>query len=257
MKKFVLILTLISCLCPHTTHFANAKNSFYAKIESGEVYFYSAPLSNSEVFEIPKSYFVCINADANDFWQATYKNQTGYVKKEQVSLMNGNPQNPYATSTFKVFVNFSLYEAPNQTSSIKTNVNPNQSLTYYGKRTGQALSSVNNVWYYCSLYENGHEVFGYIYSGVVDQLSTIATNYETFTRVEESNLSQNQSNNYSSLSTKTKIMLVVAISVPSAMILYFLIKPSRLNSSHKRKRSKVLQRKSRHSDYYEFDEHDL
>lgn len=258
MKKFVLSLFLIISSFAETHSTALAASSFYAKIESSGTYFYASTSTTSQLFEIPKSYFVCITGDANDFWQATYKNQKGYVKKEQASLMNGNPQNPYANSTFKIFVPFALYQDANQSSTPLQQINTNQTLVYYGTKSGQALSSTNNIWYYCSTYENGQEVFGYIFSGVVDQLTTISTNYETFPRVEETSFSQNQTNDYSSLSTKTKIMLVVAISVPSAMILYFLIKPSHLTkTANKRKQTKPLQRKQRHNDYYEFDENDL
>lgn len=258
MKKFILFVFLISCLFQHQNHSAKAETSFYAKIENSGVYFYSSPTQQGQLFEIPKSYFVFINSDANDFWNATYKNQKGFVKKEQVSLMNGHPQNPYANSSFKVFVTFPLYDQPNQNSQSKISITPNQTLTYYGTKIGQSLSSTNSVWYYCSTFANNQEIFGYVFSGVVDQAPQIHINYETFAKVEDETFSNSQSNEYSSLSTKTKIMLVVAISVPSAMIFYFLIKPSRIaKSASKQKKTRVYRRKPQHSDYYEFDENDL
>ena len=95
------------------------------------------------------------------------------------------------------------------------------------------------------------------FTNLTDYLSKIDINNEVFDTVSDDVL-DNTTTEFHSLSTGTKIMLIVAISLPSVLILYFLIKPSKIMQITKtRKQVKKESRKIRHGDYFEFDESEL
>lgn len=256
MKKiitiFIFILTFISAFNIKKT---NAEVNFYAKIESNDVYFYSQS-DKSPLFELPYSYFVKVEKTEESFYKCSYNGLEGYVKKNEVVLMNGTPSTPYVDSYFKVFVTNYLYEDPTQTSTIKNSLSTSDKLKYFGKIKGQQISSTSNLWYYCSLEKDGQIFWGYVFSGISDYLMPIQTNNESFEKVDESALSSPAYSQVTTLSTRTKILLIVSIALPSAIILYFLIKPSRIQITRSKKQIKS-QKKVRHGDYYEFDENDL
>ncbi|MBR1890123.1 MAG: hypothetical protein IJ817_00370 [Clostridia bacterium] len=255
MKKIFLSLLIAASLAsPAKTAFAITEH--YAKVENNNVYFYSSPSDNSALFELPYSYFVLTGDKIGSFYKASYKDLSGYVKVGQIKLMDGTPRQPYAQATFKMFVSNFLYASPTNSSSVTASVETTDILTYYGIREGEQLNSSTNVWYYASLTKNGQTYYGYAFSGITDYLTSIPTNTENFNEITDASNEQPQT--IRSLSTKTKIMLIVAISVPSAFILYFLIRPTKLlqvgvsKAQIKKKRKKV-----QHGDYFEYNENDL
>ena len=259
MKKVSIILSffiLISTFYFSNFADANEENHYYAKISNSATFLCSTPSENSALFEIPKSYFIEVNGSVDDYFKATYNQISGYVKKDKVCLMNGIPQTPFATATFKLFVPHNLYSAPNNNSTVLSAVNSSTTLNFYGTISGQQLNSSTNIWYYCSFQNADKTLYGYVFSGIADYLTQIPTNNEVFETINEDAMTNStQTSEFSSLSTGTKIMLIVAISVPSAFILYFLVKPSRIlnNKAGLKKKSKI----SRHGDYFEFDEKEL
>lgn len=260
MKKFMIIFLYFLILCGNiniSTANAENENQYYAKIQGTNVFLCSLPNESSAIFEIPYSYFVKVDKTVDDYYKVTYKDIEGYVKKDRVKLMKGTPQSPYANATFKIFVQHNLYESATQNSANILNVDTSSTITYYGTKIGQQVTSSNNIWYYSSLQSNGKTYYGYIFSGITDYLTNININNESFEVVSDTVLSSGISE-FSSLSTNTKIMLIVSISVPSLLILYFLIKPSKIMQiSKSRKQSKKESRKIRHGDYFEFDENEL
>lgn len=237
---------------------AENKQEYYAKVQSTGVNLCTTPSESSAIFEIPYSYFVKVEYIVDDYYKVIYKDVEGYVKRDKVKLMNGTPQTPYANATFKLFVPYSIYQSPTQ-SSTKTleQLDTTTTIEYYGTINGQQVMSDNNVWYYSSATVNGQKFYGYIFSGVTDYLSTISVNTESFEIVSDSILNS-PTTEFNELSIGTKIMLIVSISVPSVLILYFLIKPSKIMQITKsRKQVKKESKKIRHGDYFEFDESEL
>lgn len=256
MKKlFVVLIFIFTFISAFYTQKAYAEINFYAKIQSNNVYFYSNS-SKNPLFEIPCSYFVKVEKSENDFYKCFYNGIDGYVKKNEVVLMNGTPTTPYVNSNFKIFVSNNLYSSPDQSSTIENSLSTFETLKYYGKIEGQQISSTSNIWYYCSTQKNGQTFFGYVFSGITDYLSPIKTNTESFEIIDENNLSETPYAQVATLSTKTKILLIVSIALPSAIILYFLIKPNHIHITKSKKQIKS-QKKKRYGDYYEFDESDL
>ncbi len=260
MKKIViLIFTIFTILnlLPTANAYADSENVYYAKIQSTGVQFYSLPSENTALFELPYSYFVKVEYIVDDYYKVTYQDLEGYVKKSEVTLMSGQPTNPYASATFSLYVATSLYASPSTSASATATLDTTSTLTYYGTKIGEQVQDVNS-WYYAGVTIDGQTYHGYVFSAIVALLSTISTNTETFEIVDESVLIDSSSTKFSGLSTGTQIMLIIAISIPSLLILYFLIKPSKIVQVTKSK-SKVKKEKHRvqHGDYFEFDESEL
>lgn len=240
------------------TAYAENKTTYFAKVQSTGVQLCESPSESTSIFEIPYSYFVEVESIVDDYFKVTYKDISGYVKKDKVKLMNGIPQTPFAQANFKLFVPFSLYASPTKTSKKTLELDDSvEQITYYGTKSGQQVTSNNNTWYYSSVQMNGQTYHGYIFSGVTDYLSKINVNNETFDVLDEGILDAS-STEFTSLSIGTKIMLIVSISIPSILILYFLIKPSKIMQVTKnRKQVKKDNKKVHHGDYFEFDESEL
>lgn len=252
MKKFLYALSalIFFVFSPHQITFAENK-TLYAKVEKTQVFFLSTPNENSPLFELPYSYFVKVKNSVDDFFECEYLGKSGYVKKSDVTLMSGTPQQPFAQASFKIFVSNYLFSNPYETSPVVTELSANETLVYYGRRSGQPLSSNTNVWYYSSITKNGQNFFGYVFEGLTDYLSPIETNTEKFPLYSEEISPPTE---FAGLSKATKIMLIISISLPSALILYFLIKPGRITQTQKRRKRKT---RSHHGDYFEFDESQL
>ena len=260
MKKINLILLIFVFLfsfSAETPTSADNEKVFYAKITSSNTFLCSTPSENSQIFELPYSYFVKIDYVVDDYFKVNYDGVEGYVKKDKVSLMNGTPSAPYANASFKLFVPYAIYQSPNTNSTKLADVDTTATLKYFGTKSGQQLNSTSNKWYYCQYQNNDQQINGYIFSGVTDYLTSISTNNETFEIISEDTLSATESSEFQALSTGTKIILIIAISLPSVLILYFLIKPSRILQNQKKRKSKTQTKTIRHGDYFEFDESEL
>jgi len=258
MKKIAVFFLLCFCTSLINVKPCQAEQaSYFAKVQNNGVYLCSSPSENASLFEIPYSYFVKVSTAVDDYYKVSYNGVDGYVKKDKVSLMNGVPKNPYAKATFKVFVPYYLYQNPSQNSSVVA-VDTNTTFTYFGTKSGQQVSSASTTWFYASASIDGVTHFGYVYSGVTDYLTTITLNTESFKVISDKDLSSSPNSELTRLSTGTKIMLIIAIGIPSILILYFLIKPTKIIQITKsRKQVKKERKRIRHGDYFEFDESDI
>ena len=230
MKKFFFIFMsiFIFFLCPFQKNVRADSSNFYAKVTATGVQLCSSPSETSALFVLPYSYFVKVDYIVDDYYKVIYKDVEGYVRRDRVTLMNGVPQVPFFDANYEIFVPFGLYQSPSQTSSVITTLtNTDDKITYYGELAGQQVTSDNNIWYYSQVTISDEEQFGYVFSGVTDLLTQPVINNETFDIVSDDFL-ETPSSEFKNLSTGTKIMLIVAISVPSLLILYFLIKPSKI-----------------------------
>lgn len=236
---------------------AENEKPFYAKIQTSGVNFCSSPSEASALFEIPVSYFVEVESVVDDYYKARYDDLWGFVKKEKVSLMDGIPQSPFAAASFRAFVPYYLHQSTSQNSSSLANITPEMTLKFYGSKFGEQVTSTSNLWHYVSVSQGEQTVFGYIFSSLVDPQPKPAQNTETFNVVGEDVLST-PTTEFTSLSVGTKVILIVAIGVPSLLILYFLIKPTKIMQlSKSKKRATKTHRSQRKADYFEFDENEL
>ncbi len=258
MKKIIIYLCIFYCVFASAqVGTANASNeTYYAKIESTGIYLCSAKSESTALFELPYSYFVQVEASEGDFYRVRYKNTAGFVKKDKLKLCTGTPSQPFAQRSFNLIVQNYLYESPNNSSSRIATVTEADPLSFYGTILGQKLGNQTSTWIFCELQTSAGRKCGYVFSGITDFEYDLPVNQETLQLANVNSLSS--SSEFKQLSTGTKIILIVAISIPSVMILYFLIKPSKiLELSQNRKRAKKEHRKIHHGDYFEFDEADL
>ena len=238
---------------------AAQKQTFYAKVEKEESYFYSDPIDqdSSKMFVLPASYFVYLTDQAGDeFFVAQYKDLYGYVKKQDVTVMSGTPNTPFASANFTISnpEGVSLYASPSFSNSSKLARIEYLTIisTYYGSLPGENVPELENEWYYCKINQDENDIFGYVYSYFCYKESTIPTNTETFDVVENPafeispTLSQ-------PLSEVAMAFIVIGVSLPCLLIIYLLIKPSLQKGKFTEKRKP----KKRHGDYFEFDENDL
>ena len=253
MKKITFILAILICffIC-QPYQIAYASNFFWAKVYSDNVLFYAQPNKESAMFVIPKSYFVKITAEQEGFFQVQYKDLVGFVKKDEVSPMNGTPVTPYFVETFRVFLpsGAGLYPSTKmlEDNQILTIPYLYENLIYYGSLEGQtAVPDKSNLWHYCKY---GSSDYGYVYSAFVDKLSSPPINNEEFEPVEVS-FAKTQ---VTPLSQSALAFIIIGVSIPTLIVLYLLVKPNLSTQPHKQK-SKYKTRKKR--DYFEFDPSDL
>lgn len=254
MKKFICVFLLF--FLSWTTFpqsFAYASEFYWAKVDEDGILFYAQTDSQSALFVLPKTYFVKITDEVENFYKAEYKDLIGFVKKEDVSPMDGTPLCPYFVETFRVFLpsGAGLYPTTKMTpeNEILTIPYLYEDLVFYGSIEGQiAVPDKSNLWHYCRF---GDDEYGYVYSSFVDKLSTPPINNETFEKIEVS-FSKNEAK---PLSQSALAFIIIGVSLPTLAVLYLLVKPNLSTSQSHKQKSKYKARKRR--DYFEFDPSDL
>ena len=265
MKKILLTLCLLF-LITNTNYYSNANASeqetYYAKIQTDDVFFYSSQDKNSSLFEIPKSYFVLlISSSSEEYYMAQYKDLIGYVKKDDVLVMSGTPKHPYPDVSLSLFVDHNIYKKPsvisNSLESIKAYDN---NIVYYGNLKGEYVSNKSSLWYYSKFTKDNTDNYGYIYS-VICNLSEIPLNTEYFNTVNYDIFTGKFPKKKSTgLNTTAKIIIILGVGLPCAFIIYLLIKPTKImeySSAKKNIKQEYKAKRKTHGDYFEFDESDL
>lgn len=245
---------------PSTSAYADSRRTYYAKVQQSGVYMYSAPVEDMayRMFEIPYSYFVLLNGDENnEFYSAKYDDVNGFVLKDSIIPMSGTPQQPYATSSFRVFsqVGLPLYTSPTDTANYEITIPYEQIVSKaYGKISGkELLSNSTDKWFYCSFTQSGQKYSGYVFSYYCDNISIISENTEFFTEItEELNFSPINSSE-TTLSDTGKVLISFAVIIPCLIILYLMLKPK----AKTKEASKRIPLRRPKRDYYEFNEDDL
>lgn len=265
MKKIGLILaifTVFLSFSPATTTVrADETKTYYAKILNSNAYFYSSPTSydDAKLFVIPSSYFVLLLDNAGeDFYYAKYLDLYGYVKKNEVTPMDGTPTNPYANSTFRNFSpnGLSVYSRPKSDAEILGSLNFLQTdITLYGEIIGEELfENSTNTWFYCSTTQNGNKITGYAFSYYCDIVTRPSENTEYFPEITGELVFSNSLSDGGGLSDTAIAIIILAVSLPCLVVLYLLLSPSKRKVGKKTEKVKTVKRGK---DYYEFNEDDL
>lgn len=248
-----------------------ATTSVYTHITARDIYLYSQPINsdNYKLFAVPISFFVELTGNAGDsenlFYSAKYMDIAGYIKKSEVSAVQGTPVSPYANNlSFRVFSpsGLDLRSSPSSLTPFNIVINVpfrETGLVYYGSCSGEEMiSQRGSDWYYCKYISSSNKYFGFLYSGLCDLLPVIPTNSENLPAYEGELFQQtptepvNQTNGLD-LSNWIKAIIVVAICLPCFLIIYLLFKPTKLIVDNGAKgKSKI--KKLRRSEYYELDD---
>lgn len=255
MKALILflLLILISPIATPAT-MAEERASYFAKVMEANVFFYESADEDTALFKLPQSYFVELYDREKTFYKAKYLDLDGYVKIGQVTPMEGRPNNPYFNSNLNVFAlkGLSLNEMPSlESREIASLPYDCKDTILYGEIEGNNIPSKSNKWYYCKYTTTNQR--GYLYSVFTDIVEPLTVNNESFTIVT-GDLFLSRPPVSSSLSATAKTFIILGVSLPCALLIYLLIKPSLSGQIHKVKNKRP---RRRHGDYFEFDEKDL
>lgn len=278
MKKFMFIFFIFYILsalnyAPFSKVFA--KTTYFGRALTTNIYIYTSPVVTDDksnlLFEIPTTYFVELLSEENElFYKAQYNGIYGYVLKSEVSCIDQTPLMPFVNNaSFRVFTpsGANLRTSPNESlgaSNLITSIPfMSTNLVFYGICKGEeSISYKGNVWYYCKYIKENQEYMGYIYSPLCDLLTQFPQNTESFTYITpdfsyKSDITTNSQENYLTISSPWQIVLIIVVSLPCIIIIYFLFKPTKIamqksRTSKKSKKQKKVSRLKR-SDYYELD----
>ncbi|MBO5394595.1 MAG: hypothetical protein J6A28_01650 [Clostridia bacterium] len=256
MKKLVISLSLIIfCLAilPTSAQYSYAEKIYWAKVEQNGTYFYALADETSQLFILPESYFVKLTGEKDNFFSAQYRDIQGYVKKDEVSPMDGTPSNPYYIESFRAFLpaGTGLYAISQMMDEYKIIDIPYlyENLTYYGSIAGQtAIPEKSNIWHYCKYGED----YGYVYSIFCDKLESPPLNHESFSKIDSVSFEEPP---IKALSQTAMAFIIIGVSLPCLIVLYLLIRPNMMKVSLPKEKSKYKAAKRR--DYFEFDQSDL
>lgn len=284
MKKFAYICLIflvqsICCLSPIICH-ASSQTTYFARVKYSNVALYKSPTLDNHFdnvyFYIEPSYFVEVMAKvSDDFYQARYIDQIGYVKSSDVEFVSGTPTNPYADNvSFRVFAQngLCLRATPIESEGISNRITIipflETNLQYIGSIEGEeAISNRGKNWYYCKYYRLDEVLTGYVYAGYCDMLTQISPNNEQLSIIPEPSFNNTSTEEISKkigdgsideLSKKSQIIIIVAVCIPALLIIYLLFKPTKIVASTKstsKKSSDAKKKKKRyHDDYYEIED---
>lgn len=239
---------LILCLFYNSFGYVYAEfpSTCYARIMIENVFLYKNPIEVDDYtniqFVLPRTYFVELIDEENNFFKVNYLNFTGYVKKDSVKPIIGTPQNPYLTNIkFRVYAETSrdLRTEPITSGGSSSQVNYiplySRNLTYYGSIIGeQVIEGRTNIWYYCK-YTADKDYYGYVYSDFCDELTQITENTEEFEYTSAPNFSAQSQPITESLpaENKTTGIIILIITIPALIVLFMILKSSKiLNKSN-------------------------
>lgn len=257
MKKlaFLLLIAFLTPSLPSISVKAEETLTYYAKVLN-QANFYSSASESSPLFTLPNTYFVLLIGQEGDFYRAKYLDLYGYVKKDEVTPMDGVPTSPYPNEVFRNFNDngLNLQSQPTNSSATLGKLDFLEEYTLYGTTTGQEpFPNSTNVWYYCNATINGVSTFGYAFSYYCDIFDGFTENTEYFPAITGELQFSSQTPENGGLSDTVIAIIILAVSLPCLVILYLLLSPSKkLKTSQRR----IFSRKG-HKDYYEFNEDDL
>lgn len=241
---------------------ATAKN-YYAKILSDNVFLYSSATDdeNCRLFAIPNSYFVLLVGENGDFYHAKYSSVMGYVKKNEVTPMDGVPSRPYASQSFRAFAQNGLdvYSSPRASASTIGKLSFLQdNITFYGSTIGDELfPKTTTTWLYCTFNNGGESANGYVFSYFCDNLTLASENLEYFSEITTSLSFGDDLPAGGGLGDTAIAMIVLGISLPCLIILYLILSPKKHSLLNKSRGKEKSPPQKRGRDYYEFNEDDL
>ncbi|MEG1499659.1 MAG: hypothetical protein RR400_01105 [Clostridia bacterium] len=202
----------------------------------------------------------------------------GYVKKTDLSFVEGKPISPFASNlSFRVFAQngLNLRSTPKESDGIANRITTvpflENNLEFIGKAEGEeAVSHRGSTWIFCCYIKGETRANGYLYGGYLDMLPEIQKNTEELKVIDppvfEEIVTKPEDNGFSkitSLSKEAQAIIISAVSLPALFIIYLLFKPTRLlaqgakseaKETKEAKEEKKPKKRRRKSDYYEYDD---
>ncbi len=223
------ILTIFSCLIlsfatlpPKKLALAETEN--YARVLSSEVYIYQDLNFQEPLFIVPYGYYLKVEQVNNDsvkvsYGSGDYPTIFGYVRKSELSFVDYTPSTPYAVIKVSTDVNDVLFN-DSQLKHPYFNVFKNEIMYCYGE-----IDSGDLVL--CYVYYN--KKLGYIDKSSLNPY-TITNNPDPLPSDEEEKPNEEETFKplvSSSLGERLQIVIIVAISIVTISVVYFLFKPTK------------------------------
>lgn len=217
MKIYLVVLLILMSFCPYTYC-----NSNYALITDSSAKLYLKPEKDDSIKNIicvmEDTYYVeILHTYDENYYKVNYCGVTGYVLRQTVKRVDGTPKKPYPENVSLKTIRNNVYlrTTPEKSNNSLTIVPPNcTELKYIGYVYGEQVDDFReNIWYYVKYLD----VYGYIYSEYVDSISPIPRNIEQL-----SFLNNDFDDIVNPLSNGTCVLLVIVLTLPTLLILYFL-----------------------------------
>ena len=219
----------------------------FAQIVTERTFFYNA--DKQPIFCLPKTFYCKLlkNVDAEGFYYCKYINIYGYVKKSDVQCVSSVPQKPYLD-----YVNFRILAS--QSAELRSEPTKQNGISglicsldlyetnfiLYGEMQGEELvSRRGDVWFYCEYKKDNTSYFGYVYSGLCDQVKdfeplpldeNIVDEHIWTAENEETMQSENHSESLTFvMPNKNQMIIITCISVPILLLILFLFMPYKVS----------------------------
>jgi hypothetical protein len=245
MKKFFILLFVIAsftAIIKNTVPYLSVSvvdEPCFARVKYNNVLLYKTPTQNNNYENVfcllEPSYFVEVVKDESQlFFKVHYLNLVGYTLKSQVECVFETPLTPYPANITLATTNFSSVVMRQEPTTKDSNaiiiLEPNSTLTYYGKIAGQtATEGLGNLWYYVS-YESleGEKVDGYVYSALTHNFTPILENVEQTSLTEYG--AANRINTFLNIKPQFHFILIALTFVPLVVVLITFLKRSKVNN---------------------------
>lgn len=223
------ILIIFSCLFLSFATFipkklAHAETENYARVLSSEVFIYQDANFQEPLFIIPFGYYLKIEQVNNSSVKVSYGNGNyptifGYAKKSELTFVDYVPKTPFGVIKVSTDINDVLFN-DFELSHPYFNVPKNEILFCYGE------------------VDSGDLILSYVYYnkklGYIDKASlnpyTITNNPDPLPSDEEETPNEEETLKpivSSSLGERLQIVIIVAISIVTISVVYFLFKPTK------------------------------
>ena len=247
--KFFAIFSLLLCLCSFCDTFlitsplvVDAVSSQYCRItEESTLIYKSANISDdlsNIYFELTSTYFAQILGTENEFYKVNYDGITGYVLKDEVTIVYGTPTTPFPEDiTFQINASASavIRSIPSVEGNYLGLLPCNTTLSYFGKVEGtEAISGLGKYWFFVTYtsFEQG-VISGYVYAPLTENLTEIPPNMEELSTIPVGGSVDDILS--PELLNINNLLLIAGLSIGALVLLLLLIAPMRKNKKERLK----------------------
>lgn len=240
----ILIILIFSIFAKPSVSVVYASDYRYARIVDGNVNLYKFTTTDNSIDNvlcvIEKTYFVEIISEGSEDYKVNYNGVIGYVKKNDVVPVSGNPTTPYPVNiNLVVGSNCNLRKTPTTRSTasniISTIPKGETNITFIGRVFSEEVIDFGGTTWYYVMY-NGEK--GYIYNQYLKSASPIYPNTE-----EVSVFDDTKYDTLSPLSNSSSIAIMVLLFIPCLAILFILYVPlSHKSRAPKERKEKIIER---------------
>lgn len=209
-------------------------------------------------FILPQSYFVQSLSSEGDFYKVNYAGVVGFVLKDEVTAVQGNPSMPFASASFRIngVASAVMRSSPSVSGGYIGLLPCDTEITFLGELEGEeALDGLGGRWFFARFvsFEQGL-LTGYVYAPLTQELTVIPENLEV---LETSTPAGTEPEGIFSpeLLKVENLLLIGVLSLGALILLMLLFKPHRRNKKEKRQlaeQGRIGYTPKRHDENFDF-----